>query len=151
MGMAKYEKTKKKHHLFVWNCGDAPLFGFREDRCAVWIRVCVYTCTYCMHLCLCSCVDLGARFCTTIDGATKSMRQAECMVSACNIRLSSICVCDWTERTQTVAEPQQSANRCPRRRPLAPQLSTGEIKQASGKDRFSWYYYTVLNQHGHDD
>lgn len=38
-------------------------------------------------------VGLGARFRTTMDGAAKSLRQAECMVSACNITLSSICVC----------------------------------------------------------
>ena len=42
---------------------------------------------------VCACVFMCRSRCTTIDGATKSLRQAECMVSVRNIRLSSICVC----------------------------------------------------------
>lgn len=81
-GWRNMKKHKTPHHLFVWNFSDAPLFGFGEDGCAVC--VCVRVCPF---------VGLGAHFSTKMDGATKSLRQAECMVSACNIRLSSTCVC----------------------------------------------------------
>lgn len=59
--------------------------------CSVNLCVCADALT--VGLRVCSCVDLGARLCSTMDGATKSLRQAECMMSVCYIRLSSMCVC----------------------------------------------------------
>lgn len=56
--------------------------------CSVDLCVCVPTVYVCLLMCEFMCT-------LEMDGATKSLRQAECMVPACNIRLSSICV---TER-----------------------------------------------------
>ena len=59
-----------------------------------WIRSVGISVGVHMHsLYVCVCVFMCRSRCTTIDGATKSLRQAECMVSVRNIRLSSICVC----------------------------------------------------------
>lgn len=50
----------------------------------------------CIRVCICSGLGLGEQYCTQMDSATKSLRQAEGTVSVCNIRLSSVSVSERT-------------------------------------------------------
>lgn len=113
-----WRRKKEKPFICVklWWCTLMALERI-NGRCE-FASVCAHALT--VGLRVRSCVGVGACLCSTMDGGTKSLRQAECMMSVCYIRLSSVCVCvrEWMEETQIVAEPRQPANHCPRRCPL---------------------------------
>lgn len=112
-GWQNMEEKNIYIYLLVWNGGDAPLSSFEEVCCAVCIWMCVHM--HVLYVCMSTSGGLCAHFCTIRDGVTKSWR---CLVSVCKLdyweimgMCMCVCVCDWMERTQAVAEPQQSTNR----------------------------------------
>lgn len=98
---------KTKHHLFVWNCRDAPVFSFGEDGCAV---------RFCVRLCEFRCTLFVLKWMGPQSHWDK--QSVWCLRVILDYPVS-VFVCEWTERTQTMAEPQQSANRRPMQTPSA--------------------------------
>lgn len=80
---------KQKNTIYLCEIAVMPpdLASHRIDEQCV-----IFVCFHARNVFVCVCVCLAAHFCTTIDGASKSSRQAKSMPSVCNIRLSILCV-----------------------------------------------------------
>lgn len=100
-------KKFKKYHLFVWNIGEALLFGFRENWCAPWLYACA--CTW----------DKRSVWCLNL------ILDYPAFVCALRVRVFV-----------RVAEPRRSANVGPRRRPLSA-INLGNQTKRAEKEKFS--------------